>query len=263
MITTTKLQSMKTAGEKIACLTAYDASFASLLNGAGVDVVLVGDSLGMVVQGYDSTVPVTVDDIVYHSKAVAKGCRDALLMVDMPFLSYATTAQAVQTAARLMQEGGAHMVKLEGSASQEKIIRVLADNGIASCAHLGLRPQFVHKLGGYRVQGRDDEGAAQLLADVILLQDAGADAILLECVPAELAAKVTASVTVPVIGIGAGKQCDGQVLVLYDLLGITPGKIPRFAKNFMPESNSIKEAVCAYVKAVKEERFPAAEHTFN
>lgn len=262
-MTTTKLQSMKAAGEKIACLTAYDASFASLLNGAGIDVILVGDSLGMVVQGYNSTIPVTVEDMVYHSKAVARGCSDALLMVDMPFLSYATTEQAVQTAARLMQEGGAHMVKLEGSASQEKTIRALADNGIASCAHLGLRPQFVHKLGGYRVQGRDDKDAAQLLADVILLQDAGADAILLECVPAALAAKVTESVTVPVIGIGAGKQCDGQILVLYDLLGITFGKMPRFAKNFMQGSDSVKEAVRAYVVAVKEERFPAAEHIFN
>ncbi|NOY72974.1 MAG: 3-methyl-2-oxobutanoate hydroxymethyltransferase [Gammaproteobacteria bacterium] len=262
-MTIKKLQAMKTAGEKIACLTAYDASFASLLNETGVDVILVGDSLGMVVQGCTSTISVTVDDMVYHSRAVAKGCHDALLMVDMPFLSYATTEQALRTAARLMQEGGAQMVKLEGSASQEQVIRALSSNGIASCAHLGLRPQFVHKLGGYRVQGRDDESAAQILADAILLENAGADAILLECVPAQLAAKVTESVDVPVIGIGAGKQCDGQVLVLYDMLGITPGQSPRFAKNFMPENDSIKGAVCAYVKAVKEGHFPAVEHIFS
>ncbi len=262
-MTIKKLQTMKTAGEKIACLTAYDASFASLLNETGVDVILVGDSLGMVVQGSTSTISVTVDDMVYHSQAVAKGCHDALLMVDMPFLSYATTEQAVQTAARLMREGGAQMVKLEGSASQQQVIRALSSHGIASCAHLGLRPQFVHKLGGYRVQGRDDESAAQILADAILLENAGADAILLECVPAQLAAKVTESVDVPVIGIGAGKQCDGQVLVLYDMLGITPGQSPRFAKNFMPENDSIKGAVRAYVKAVKEGRFPAVEHIFS
>ena len=262
-VTVTTLRKMKRNGEKFACLTAYDASFASILDGAGVDVLLVGDTLGMVVQGRDSTVPVTVADMVYHCAAVARGRRRALLMADMPFMSYATPQQALENAARLMQEGGAHMVKLESSALQVETVRQLTARGIPVCAHLGLQPQSVHRLGGYRVQGRDAAAARAMMEDAKAFQEVGADVLLLESIPVGLATEITRAVDIPVIGIGAGPDCDGQVLVLYDMLGITPGKRPRFAKDFMSGQPDVRAAVASYVEAVKKGVFPAPEHCFT
>lgn len=261
-VTVKTLLDMKHAGEKIVCLTAYDASFAALLDAAGVDVILVGDSLGMVIQGRHSTVPVTVEDMIYHSRAVAAGCKRAMLMVDMPFMSYATPEDALHNAARIMQEGGAHMVKLEGTANQAQVVERMAAHGIPVCAHVGLRPQFVHKLGGYRVQGRGADAAQELAQDAQVLEQAGADALLLECVPAELASRIRKAVGIPVIGIGAGRDCDGQVLVLYDMLGITPGKRPRFSKDFLQDGGSVAGALRAYVEQVKAGVFPGPEHTY-
>lgn len=262
-VTVKTLLDMKHAGEKIVCLTAYDASFAALLDAAGVDVILVGDSLGMVIQGRHSTVPVTVDDMIYHGRAAAAGCKRAMLMVDMPFMSYATPEDALHNAARLMQQGGAHMVKLEGTANQSQVVERLAAHGIPVCAHLGLRPQFVHKLGGYRVQGRGDDAADELAQDAKILEQAGADVLLLECVPAPLAARIRNTVGIPVIGIGAGRDCDGQVLVLYDMLGVTPGKRPRFSKDFLHDGGSVPGALRAYVEQVKAGIFPGPEHTYT
>ena len=262
-VTVITLRNLKRAREKIVCLTAYDASFAALLDEAGVEVLLVGDSLGMVIQGRDSTVPVTMDDMVYHSAAVARGRRRALLMVDMPFMSYAAAPQALENAARLMQEGGAHMVKLEGGAIQVDTVRQLSARGIPVCAHLGLQPQSVHRLGGYRVQGRDAAEARAMVQDAKALQEAGADVLLLESIPASLAAEITRAVDIPVIGIGAGPDCDGQVLVLYDMLGITPGKRPKFARDFMTGQTGIRAAVASYVEAVKSGAFPASQHCFS
>jgi 3-methyl-2-oxobutanoate hydroxymethyltransferase len=257
------LRSMKAAGEPIACLTAYDASFAVLVDRAGADVVLVGDSLGMVIQGHDTTVPVTVADIIYHSRVVRRGLGRAFLMADMPFMSYTTPQQALDNAVRLMQEGAAMMVKLEGGASQVRIVEHLAGHDIPCCAHLGLRPQSVHKIGGFKVQGRDQAQAERMLEDAVALEQAGADLLLLECVPNELGQAVRDAVTVPVIGIGAGPGVDGQILVLYDTLGITQGRLPRFVRNFMPGSASILEALQAYVVAVKNRSYPAQEHCFS
>lgn len=262
-ITINTLREMKIKGEKFACLTAYDASLAHVMDMAGIEVILVGDSLGMVVQGHTSTLPVTMDDMVYHSACVARGRSQALLMTDMPFMSYATIEQALQNAARLMQEGGAHMVKLEGGAVQVDIVCQLTARGIPVCAHLGLQPQSVHKLGGYRVQGRDARVAQKMREDAHALQEAGADMLLLECVPAILAEEITKAVDVPVIGIGAGAGCDAQVLVLYDMLGIAIGKRPTFSKDFMQGQMTLQAAIEAYVRAVKNGSFPAAEHTFN
>ena len=262
-VTLTTLAKMKAGGERIACLTAYDASFAALLDESGVDVVLVGDSLGNVIQGHATTVPVTVDDIVYHTRNVARGLKRAFLIADMPFISYPTPEIALANAARLMQEGGAKMVKLEGSGHQADIVRYLAENGVPVCAHLGLRPQFVHKLGGFVVQGRAAAAARQMVKDAQLLEQAGADLILLELVPAALAKKITAAVKVPVIGIGAGTQVDGQILVLYDMLDITPGHRPKFVRNFMQGAASPQAAVEAYVKAVRDGSYPAKEHEFD
>lgn len=262
-ITVNTLREMKIKGEKFACLTAYDASLAHVVDAAGVEVILVGDSLGMVVQGHTSTLPVTMNDMVYHSACVARGHRRALLMADMPFMSYATAEQALHNAARLMQEGGAHMVKLEGGAVQVDIVRQLTARGIPVCAHLGLQPQSVHKLGGYRVQGRDASVAQKMREDAHALQEAGADMLLLECVPTSLAEEITKAVDVPVIGIGAGAGCDAQVLVLYDMLGVTVGKRPKFSKDFMQGQTTLHGAIEAYVRAVKNGSFPAAEHTFS
>lgn len=262
-VTLTQLRNKKTSGEKFTCLTAYDAGFARVVDEAGVDVILVGDSLGMVVQGHKTTVPVTVDDMVYHSKLAARSCERALLMVDMPFMAYATMEQALVNAMRLMQEGGGQIVKLEGSGVQLDIVRELALRGVPVCAHLGLQPQVVHKLGGYRVQGRDEASAQAMRDSARALEDAGADMLLLECVPRALAAEITASVGIPVIGIGAGPDTDAQVLVLHDILGITPGKVPRFSHNFMDEGGSVQGAIAAYVEAVHSGRFPAANHCFE
>jgi 3-methyl-2-oxobutanoate hydroxymethyltransferase len=253
---------MKTEGEKIACITAYDASFATLVDDAGVDLVLVGDSLGMVIQGHDTTVPVTLNDVIYHCKAVAKGLYRPFLLADMPFMTYASKEQALDNAVRLMQEGGAKMVKLEGGAGQVEIVEFLANHDIAVCAHLGLKPQSVHKVGGFRVQGREQAQAEQMMRDAKALQEAGADIVLLECIPSQLGAQITQALQVPVIGIGAGPDTDGQILVLYDVLDITAGRKPKFSKNFMEGQATPLEAVKAYTQAVKSRAYPASEHCF-
>ncbi len=249
------LRAMKDEGRRIVCLTAYDASFARILDEAGVDLVLVGDSLGMVVQGHETTVPVRLDDMVYHTRCAARGVARALLVADLPFATYATPDQALASAARLMREGGAQMVKLEASANQVEIVRRLSEQGIPVCAHLGLRPQSVHKLGGYRRQGSDEAAAAQMIEDAGALVGCGADLLLLECVPERLAAEIRANVEVPVIGIGAGPDCDGQILVLYDVLGISPQR-PPFARDFLSGAADVQAAVTAYVEAVRSGRFP-------
>lgn len=256
------LRQMKADGQKIACITCYDASFAVLVDSAGADVVLVGDSLGMVIQGHDTTVPVTMDNIIYHSKVVARGLYRPFLVADMPFMSYSSKEQALGNAVRLMQEGGARMVKLEGGAGQVETVEFLANHDIAVCAHLGLKPQSVHKIGGFRVQGREDKAAKQMIADAKALQDAGADVVLLECIPSALGAQITSELEVPVIGIGAGPDVDGQILVLYDILDITAGRKPRFTRNFMEGSGSPLQAVQNYVQAVKDRSYPAPEHCF-
>jgi 3-methyl-2-oxobutanoate hydroxymethyltransferase len=256
------LNRMKAEGEKIASITAYDASFATLVDDAGIDLVLVGDSLGMVIQGHDTTVPVTLGDIIYHCKAVAKGLYRPFLMADMPFMTYASKEQALDNAVRLMQDGGAKMVKLEGGAGQVEIVEFLANHDIAVCAHLGLKPQSVHKVGGFRVQGREEAQAERMLRDALALEAAGADLVLLECIPAKLGADITKALHVPVIGIGAGPDTDGQILVLYDVLDITAGRKPKFSKNFMEGQSSALDAVKAYVQAVKARAYPAAEHCF-
>jgi 3-methyl-2-oxobutanoate hydroxymethyltransferase len=224
--------------------------------------VLVGDSLGMVIQGHDTTVPVTLNDIIYHCKAVARGLRRPFLMADMPFMTYTSREQALQNAVRLMQEGGAKMVKLEGGAGQVEIVEFLASHDIAVCAHLGLKPQSVHKTGGFRVQGREEAAAEQMKRDAKALQDAGADVVLLECIPSQLGAQITAELHVPVIGIGAGPDTDGQILVLYDVLDITPGRKPRFVHNYMAGHDSPLAALGSYVEAVKSRAYPAPEHCF-
>ena len=262
LVTTATLLRMKQRGEKIACVTSYDASFTRLLEAAGVDVLLVGDSLGMVIQGQESTLPVTVHDMIYHASCVARAGRRALRIVDMPFMSYTSAAQALGNAARLMRRGGAHMVKLEGGRVAVEAVQALTDHGIPVCAHLGLTPQSVHQLGGYRVQGRDSESAARLLDEAQLMEAAGATLLVLECIPTELATQVSEKLRIPTIGIGAGPHCDGQVLVLYDLLGITPGKRPRFAHNFLEDASDIPAALRAFVEAVRAGTFPAPEHCY-
>jgi len=262
-ITLPRLRAMKQAREPIVALTAYDYSFARLLDAAGIDLVLVGDSLGMVVQGHETTIPVGMDDMVYHTRLVARGLRHALLVMDLPFMSYTNPAQALVNAARALQEGGAQMVKLEGGERQVEVVRALAEHDIPVCAHIGLKPQSIHKLGGYRVQGREADAALRMLEDAAALEEAGADLLLLECVPATLAAEITANSRLPVIGIGAGSDVDGQILVLQDVLGITPGQPPRFARDFMAEAGSIAGAIADYAAAVRDRRFPATEHGFK
>ena len=257
------LRTMKEEGEPIACLTAYDASFAALVDVAGTDLVLVGDSLGMVIQGHDTTVPVTVDDVIYHCRNVDRGLRRAFLVADMPFMSYTQPGQALDNAVRLMQDGGAMMVKLEGGDDQIQIVEHLARHDIPVCAHLGLKPQSVHKIGGFKVQAREPEQAREMVASARRLQDAGADIVLVECVPNEAGRMITEALEVPVIGIGAGPHVDGQILVLYDILDITQGRTPRFVKNFQAGSTSPLEAIRAYVEAVKDRSYPEPEHCFS
>jgi 3-methyl-2-oxobutanoate hydroxymethyltransferase len=257
------LRKMKVDGNPIACLTAYDASFAALVDAAGTDLVLVGDSLGMVIQGHDTTVPVTVGDVIYHTRNVARGLRRAFLVSDMPFMSYTTPDQALKNAVQLMQVGGAMMIKLEGGEGQVDIVQHLAKHDIPVCAHLGLKPQSVHKIGGFRVQGREPKAAKRMVDNARRLQDAGADIVLLECIPNEVGKAVTRALEVPVIGIGAGPDVDGQILVLYDMLDITQGRKPRFVKNFMTELDAPLAAVSAYVQAVKDHSYPAPEHCFS
>lgn len=258
----TTLRRMREQQEPIAALTCYDASFAVLLDEAGVDLVLVGDSLGMVIQGHDTTVPVTMDDMVYHTRAVARGLHRPFLVSDLPFMSYATPEQALSNSVRLMQEGDARMVKLETGAGQVRTIEFLAMRDIAVCAHLGLKPQSVHKTGGFRVQGREEKIAAQLLQDARDVESAGADIVLLECIPATLGQAITEALHVPVIGIGAGPGASGQVQVLYDILDITPGRKPRFVRDFMAGNGTPLAALKAYVAAVKSGEYPAPEHCF-
>jgi len=262
-VNVSSLRTMKQQGEPIACLTAYDASYAVLVDAARTDLVLVGDSLGMVVQGHDTTVPVTVDDIVYHSRNVARGLRRAFLVADMPFMSYTNPNQALDNAVRLMQDGGAMMIKLEGGDGQIEIVEHLARHDIPVCAHLGLKPQSVHKIGGFKVQGREADQAESMRATAVRLQDAGADIVLLECVPNEVGKVITDALAVPVIGIGAGPDVDGQILVLYDILDITQGRTPRFVRNFQAEHTSPLAAIEAYVSAVKDRSYPAPEHCFS
>jgi 3-methyl-2-oxobutanoate hydroxymethyltransferase len=262
-----ELQRMRAAGEKIACLTAYDASFAMLEDRAGVDLILVGDSLGMVMQGGNTTTPVTVDDIVYHSRCVAPHLKRAFLVADLPFLSYATLERALDASQRMMQEGGAKMVKLEGGREQASIVEYLAVRGVPVCAHLGLRPQFIHKMGAFKVQGRDDQAAEAMLHDARVLTEAGADLLVLECVPSSLGRRIAEVSRAPVIGIGAGAEVHGQILVLQDILNISPmvtlGRTPRFVKNYMVQGGDIEGAVAAYVREVKSGVYPAPEHCFG
>ena len=257
------LQKMKADGEAIACLTAYDASFSMLVDAAGVDLILVGDSLGMVVQGHDTTVPVTVADIIYHTKNVARGLTRAFLVADMPFMSYADPGQALENSVLLMQEGGAMMIKLEGGDGQLEIVEHLARHDIPVCAHIGLKPQSVHKIGGFRVQGREPEQAKAMLESAKRLQDCGADIVLLECVPNEVGEAIHKGIDLPVIGIGAGPHVDGQILVVYDILDITPGRKPKFVRNFMAGTDAPLDALRNYVKAVKDRSYPAPEHCFS
>ena len=264
-VTAQALLQMKQRGEKIAVLTAYDASFTAHLEAAGVDVVLVGDSLGMVLQGHDSTLPVTMDDMIYHTRAVATSIQCALLVVDLPYQSYTTPQQTLDNAQRLVQ-AGAHMVKLEGGQKFFATVSYLTEAGIPVCGHLGLLPQSVKELGGYKVQGREAAAAEQMIQDAIGLEQAGASMIVLECIPRQLAKRISQAISIPTIGIGAGVDCDGQVLVLYDLLGITPGKRPKFSKDFladMPQGKGVADAIREYVRAVKASRFPGEEHGFD
>ena len=262
-VTLATLARMKADGEKIASLTCYDASFAVLLDTADVDVVLVGDSLGMVIQGYDTTVPVTMDHMVYHTAAVARGLHRPFLIADLPFMSYPSRDLALAHSVRLMQEGGAKMVKLESGGKQTEIVEFLSGHDIAVCAHLGLKPQSVHKTGGFRVQGRERETSARLLEEARQLEAAGADIVLLECIPASLGQTITEALQVPVIGIGAGAGTDGQILVTYDMLDITTGRKPRFVRNFMEGAHSNLDALQRYVRAVKQGEYPAPEHAFQ
>jgi 3-methyl-2-oxobutanoate hydroxymethyltransferase len=261
-VTLSTLAKMKADGEKIASLTCYDASFAMLLDAADVDVVLVGDSLGMVIQGHSTTVPVTMDDVVYHSRAVSRALHRPFLMADLPFMSYPSKSEALANSVRLMQEGGAQMIKLESGGSQIEIVEFLASHDIAVCAHLGLKPQSVHKTGGFRVQGREEDAAELMMANAKRLEDAGADIVLLECIPSALGKQITQALRVPVIGIGAGPDTNGQILVLYDILDITTGRKPRFVQNFMAGAGTNQQALANYVKAVRDGQYPAPEHEF-
>ena len=261
-VTLTTLQDIKQKGEKFACLTAYDACFARILSEAGVEVLLVGDSLGMVLQGHDSTLPVTMEDMIYHTQCVKRGNKGSLLMSDLPFMSYASESQTLENAAALMR-AGAHIVKLEGGAWIENTTKLLAERGIPVCAHMGLTPQSVNRIGGFHVQGRDTAQAQLIIEEAQLLQSAGANILLLECVPRALARTLTETVDIPVIGIGAGPDTTGQIMVLHDVLGVSP-ITPKFVKNFLTESdNGIPGAIEAYVNSVKNGSFPAEVHCFN
>lgn len=262
MITVTTLRKMKEKGEKITMLTCYDASFAKVMNNVGVDVLLIGDSLGMTIQGHTTTLPVTLEHMIYHTQNVAKGNDQALLVADLPFGAYEGSVEsAFQNSVQLMK-AGAHVVKLEGGLDQVEKTVYLSKRSIPVCAHLGLTPQSVNALGGYRVQGRDHAVADEMIAAAKAHEEAGASLIVLECIPQDLAKAITVQVNIPVIGIGAGVDCDGQVLVLQDMLGIYP-KPPSFSHNFLAGTNSIESAIKAYVDAVKSSEFPKEQHSFN
>ena len=255
------LAKMRENNEKIVMLTSYDASFASLVDNCGVDIILVGDSLGMVIQGHASTLPVTMDEMTYHTACVARGTRFSMVLADLPFASYSTPEQALTHAAQLMR-AGAEMVKLEGGEWLADTVHHLVQQGIPVCAHLGLTPQAVHQLSGFRVQGKTADSAERLINDALALEQAGASLLVIEAIPAELGTKVTQAVKIPTIGIGAGVDCSGQVLVLHDMLGIFQGHRPKFVKNFMQGQADIQSAIVAYVQAVKTGQFPGAEHCF-
>lgn len=261
LVTVHTLHTLKQEGEKFAVIALYDAITAGIAERQGIEVVLVGDSLGMTVQGHSSTLPVTMEDMIYHVSAVARGNHKSLILADLPFMAYATPTDALHNCARIMQ-AGAHMVKLEGGAWLEDSVRQLAERGIPVCAHLGLTPQSVNKFGGFRVQGRDEAGAKAILQDAINLAEAGADLVLLECVPAPLAAEISRRVAVPVIGIGAGRDTDAQVLVINDILGLTE-RPPKFSKNFLQQTGSIAGALYQYASDVKAGVFPGDEHIFQ
>jgi 3-methyl-2-oxobutanoate hydroxymethyltransferase len=259
-VTINTLRKLKGTGEKFVVIALYDAHMAAMAQRCGVEVVLVGDSLGMTVLGYDSTIPVTMEHMIYHVEAVARGNKKSLVIGDLPFMTYATPEDAMHNATRIMQ-AGAQMVKLEGGEWLVETVRMLSERGIPVCAHLGLTPQSVNKFGGFRVQGREQAQADKILADAKLLADAGADLLVLECVPTALAARITAAIPIPTIGIGAGKETDAQVLVINDILGLTE-QPPKFSKNFLLEANDIPGAMKKYVADVKAGVFPAAEHIF-
>lgn len=260
-VTVPKLQAMREAGEKIAMLTCYDASFAALLDRAGVDSLLIGDSLGNVLQGQTTTLPVSLTDIAYHTACVVRARPSALVVSDLPFGTYGTPEAAFASSVELMR-AGAQMIKLEGGEWLADTVRFLVERAVPVCAHVGLTPQSVHAFGGFKVQGKTEAGANQLLRDARAVQDAGAQLLVMEAVPSALAAEVTKQLRIPTIGIGAGVECSGQVLVLHDMLGIFPGKRPRFVKDFMQGQPNIQAAVEAYVRAVKDGSFPGTEHTF-
>ena len=254
---------MKDRGERISCLTVYDYSFAHILEQAGVDILLVGDSLGMVIQGHETTLPVSMADVLYHTQCVSRGCNDALVIADMPFGSYQGSPQsAFENAARLVGEGGAHMVKIEGGTAMAETVTFLVDRGIPVCGHIGLTPQSVNQLGGFRVQGREESAAEALRRDARNLAEAGASLLIIEAIPAQLAKSITDSVSIPTVGIGAGPDTDGQVLVLYDVLGLFPRKSPKFSKDFLEGKGSVLEAVKVFVEDVRARRFPGPEHSF-
>ena len=261
-ITIKNLKEMKESGEKIACLTSYDASFAKIQDEAGIDLLLVGDSLGMVLQGGDNTLKVSISDMIYHSKLVSNVAKRAVIVTDMPFMSYSTPPQALGNAARLISEGGAHVVKIEGGSELSEVVNLLSQHGIPVCGHLGLTPQSIHKIGGLGVQAATDKTAKELEKDAISLQEAGASCLVLECIPSLVAERVTKLLEIPVIGIGAGSKCDGQVLVLYDILGLT-SKQPKFSKNFLSGEDSISDAIKKYVKHVKNNSFPKESNSYE
>jgi len=262
-VTVAQLSAMKRRGERISCLTVYDYSFAHILEQAGVDILLVGDSLGMVIQGYETTLPVSMGDVIYHTQCVSRGCNDALVIADMPFGSYQGSPQsAFENAVRLVGEGGAHMVKIEGGAVMAETVTFLVDRGIPVCGHIGLTPQSVNQLGGFRVQGREESAAEALRRDARNLEEAGASLLIIEAIPAQLAKSITDSLSIPTVGIGAGPDTDGQVLVLYDVLGLFPRKSPKFSKDFLEGKGSVLEAVKVFVEDVRARRFPGPEHSF-
>lgn len=261
-ITVSTLAKMKREGTKITSLTAYDASFAKLFYDHGVDVILVGDSLGMVLQGGDDTLAVSTNDVAYHTRCVRAGSRELFVIADMPFMSYPNPEKACENAAQLMRSG-ANMVKLEGGEWLHDSIKALTQQGIPVCGHLGLTPQSVHVFGGFKIQGRDSAQAQKMINDAKALEQAGAQLLVIECVPSALAKQITDAVSIPVIGIGAGKETDGQILVMHDLVGISAGYIPKFSKNFLAETGNMPDAVKKFCDDVKSGAFPAAEHEFN
>ncbi|WP_266182743.1 3-methyl-2-oxobutanoate hydroxymethyltransferase [Dyella humicola] len=263
-VTVPSLRAMKAEGRRIVMLTAYDATFATQLELAGIDIALVGDSLGMVIQGHSSTLPVTLDHMVYHTSIVARGLASTLLVADMPFMADRDVAHALEAAAQLVSEGGAAMVKIEGASPHIlEAIEALVERAIPVCAHLGLTPQSVHKFGGFRIQGREQEAADHMVAQAQAVEAAGAALLVLEGIPTALGERITRAVSIPTIGIGAGPHCDGQVLVLQDMLGITPGKRPKFSKDFLAGRDSVAKAIAAYAEDVRSGAFPAPEHCFE